>query len=104
MNYQVEHYHGRTLFTFYTNKVTFEEVSELIDKVIQPDKKFEIEITSWTQAFSFKIDNLEIYFEHFYNGDELFSFELLPRLNNSSDDLYKLENLIKKLSVFIIEE
>lgn len=104
MNYEIEHYDGRTVFTFYTSEITFDDFTELIDKVIKPDQKFEIEITSWTQAFSFKKDNLKIYFEHFYDPDEFFSFELLPRLNNSSDDLSKLENLIKKLSVFIIEE
>lgn len=62
MNYQVEHYSGRTVFVFYTNKITFEGFSALIDTIIQPDKKFKIETTSWTQAFSFKKDDLEIYF------------------------------------------
>nr|WP_294783695.1 hypothetical protein [uncultured Flavobacterium sp.] len=103
MNYQVEHHSGRTVFVFYTNKITFEEFTALIDTIIQPDKKFTIETTSWTQAFSFKKDDLEIYFEHFYDSNAYFSFELLPRSKYSEVELSKLEDLVTSISRLINE-
>lgn len=103
MNYKIENWNNRTVFIFYTNKITFDEFSKIIDEVIQPDLKCEEEITSWTQSFSFQKDNLEIYFEYFYNSDQYFSFELLPLKNNSKEELSKLKSIIENLSNFIKE-
>lgn len=102
MNYKIENWNDRTMFIFYTKKISFDEFSEIIDEVIKPNRKFEVEITSWTQAFSFGKDKLEIYFEHFYNSEEpYFSFELLPRGNNHKNDLLKLKLMIENLDDFM---
>lgn len=102
MNYQIENWSDRILFVFYTNKVSFDEFSNIIDKVVQPDTKSKIEVTSWTEAFAFKKNEIDIYFEHFYYSDQFcFSFELLPLGNDCKKSLSKLESIVKSLDVMI---
>ncbi|MEO8533261.1 MAG: hypothetical protein ABI441_05905 [Flavobacterium sp.] len=102
MNYKIEYWNNRTLFVFNINTITFDEFSQIIDEIIKPDKKSEIEITSWTEGFSFIKEEIEIYFEHFYNSSEpYFSFELLPRENTNDYDLLELKSIAETLNDFI---
>lgn len=101
MEYKIENWNNRIVFAFNNCKLDFDEFSEIIDKVINPDFRCEIEITSWTQAFSFQKNKIEIYFEHFYNADEpYFSFELLPFENKNDNDLSILKSLVDNIIDF----
>ena len=100
MKYEIEEWNNRTVFIFKNHIKTFQEFTEIIDKLIQPDHKSEVEITSWTEAFIFKKDEIEIYFQNFYGDDSWFSFELYPFEKQNKSDLKKLKNLMDQLSSY----
>ncbi|KFF11027.1 hypothetical protein IW15_17845 [Chryseobacterium soli] len=98
MKYEVENWNARTVFVFRECLKTFEEFSEIIDRIIKPDYKSRIEITSWTESFTFTKDEMEIYFGNFYEGDAVYSFELLPFGNNDKFGFAKLKLMMDSIS------
>lgn len=99
MKYEIENWNNRIIFVFKDTPITFEAFSALIDIVLQPDKKTETEITSFTQSFTFFKDGIEIYFEHFYDNDSpLYTFELFPIKTYNAADFIKLKNMMDKLN------
>jgi hypothetical protein len=92
LNYEIENYENRTLFVFYTDKITFNQFSAAIDEIIQPDAKSVVETTSWTQSFIFTKDGIQIYFENFYLEKPYFSFELFPLESDNDYDFKKLKS------------
>lgn len=79
---------------------SFQEFTEMIDEIIQPDHKSEVKLTSWTEAFIFKKDEIEIYFQNFYGNDSWFSFELYPFEKQNKSDLEKLRKLMDQLGLY----
>ena len=99
MKYKIEKWNNRIVFVFYESGKDFEEFTKIIDTMIKPDSKSQYEVTSWTESFVFIKNNIEIYFENFYDeSPPLFSFELLPLGNNIESDLKKLKHMVDELS------
>ena len=99
MKYEIKNWDSRTVFVFGETLKTFEEFSKIIDTIIVPDSKTEVEITSWTESFTFLKDGVEIYFENFYDDENpLYSFELFPIGRHSESDFIQLKNIMNNLN------
>ena len=99
MRYKIEDWNNRTVFVFRESLMSFEEFSEIIDRMIKPDSKSKVEITSWTESFTFIKNGIEIYFEYFYDDDSPFySFELFPIGLKNEVSLEKLRLIMNDLN------
>lgn len=89
MKYQIEKSQNCAVFIFENNLKKIQEFTKMIDQIIQPDHKPEIQKTSWIEAFIFEKDEIEIYFQNFYGDYSWFSFELYPFDKQNKSDLEK---------------
>lgn len=101
MAYELKKHGTRNIFYFEDKELSYEMIVKAISIVVEPDERTEEEITSWTVAFTFKKGDIKVYFEHFYNPDYYFSFELYPLGNNSKKGIRKLKNILDKLDHFL---
>ncbi|NDV93900.1 hypothetical protein D0T84_03070 [Dysgonomonas sp. 521] len=104
MTYTQKKFNNRYIFYFEDKNLTYEEVVGAIDLTIAPDEKSEDEITSWTVSFTFRKENIEVYFEHFHSPDHYFSFELYPLGNNSEENIIELGKFIEQLDHYLYKK
>lgn len=104
MAYELKRYGSRSIFYFEDKKLSYEMIISAIDVVVEPDEKTEEETTSWTVAYTFKKGDINVYFEHFYNPDHYFSFELYPLGDDSKEGILKLKNILDQLDLFLYKQ
>jgi hypothetical protein len=96
MCFQERLYKGTVAFFLETDQFDFDSLWNMINNVVKPDSIDEIEMTSWTEARSFKKNELEIYFEEFYaDTPSRFKLQLFPfDKNHSNEQIQKLREIV----------
>jgi len=79
-----------------TDRFDFDSLWNIIQDVIKPTSTGDYEITSWTEAISFKKDGLEFYFEEVYIEEpSVFTLRLLPFGKHIKDEEEKLKQMVE---------
>lgn len=94
-------HNDRHIFIFENLTISFEDFATIIDTVVKPNSKTDVEITSWTESFVFTALEISIYFEYFYDPDNYFSFELYPIGCNNEKKQAKLVQIVDRVDKYI---